>query len=273
MSVTVAVVGRGFGTAVHAPGWRIVGAETVTVAGRDDWREAIAGADVVSVATPPAERVEVVLSEKPLASTVADAELLEREARRVPNAVNFSYRALPAFRRFRELLDADELHVRWTTSSRLRPGTPGWRDDPSQGGALAAYGVHALDYARWLLGEAEVEAATVAPREDAFTAVLRHERGRATIDVSLVEDERMHRVEAGELVLESLHPTDPVGTFALRRRGGIVSVEPLPPTSGDPRIAPFAVHARALLAGADRPTFTDGLQAQRLLEEVRRAAS
>jgi predicted dehydrogenase len=283
VSANVAVVGRGFGAAVHAPGWELAGANVLGIAGRHDWRELVGRADVVSVATPPAARVGVVLaaleagarilSEKPLAATLADAEQLERVTNHVPTAVNFSYRALPAFRRFRELLDSDELSVRWTTSSRLQPAPRSWRDDPTQGGALTAYGIHALDYLRWLLGEAEVESATIATRDDSFTAVLRHERGRATLTVSLVEAERVHRLEAGDLVLENLHATDPVGTFTLTHGGRAVEVETLPTGGRDPRVAPFAVHARALLDDAERPTFTDGLQAQRLLDEIRRAGS
>ena len=284
MSPTVAVVGHGFGAGVHAPGWELAGARVLGVHGREDWRDGIDAADVVSVATPPAAHAEVVLAalalgkpvlcEKPLASNLADAEAMAGAGRAASTAVNFQYRALPAFARFRELLDADELHVLWTTSSRLRPGPPGWRDDPLQGGALSAYGVHALDYVRWLLGAAEVERATVAPNEDAFTAGLEHEGGRRTrLTVSLVAEERVHRLEAGDLVLENRHATDPVGAFALIDGGRAVDVPGLRcPPGADPRVAPFAALALALLENRERPTFTDGLQAQRLMDEVRRTA-
>ena len=285
MSATVAVVGRGFGAAVHAPGWELAGAQVIGVAGRDDWHDLVARADVVSVAAPPAAHRELVLAavdagarvlcEKPLATTIADAELLEHAARDVPNAVSFGYRALPAFARFRELLaDAAELDVRWTTGSRLRSAPHGWKDDPLQGGALSAYGVHTLDYARWLLGEAEVERATVAPNEDAFTAELAHERGgRTRLTVSLVAEERVHRLEAGDLVLENRHATDPVSTFTLTNAGRGLDVPGLDaPAGADPRVPPFAKLALALLEDRERPTFTDGVQAQRLMDEVRRTA-
>jgi predicted dehydrogenase len=285
VSATVAVVGRGFGATVHAPGWELAGARVLGVAGREGWRELVEQADVVSVAAPPAAHREVVLEavragarvlcEKPLATTLGDAELLEGAARGLPNAVSFGYRVLPAFLRFRELLVADELHVLWTTGSRLRRRPLDWRDDPLQGGALSAYGVHALDYARWLLGEAQVEQATVAPNEDAFSAVLGHEGGRTTrLTVSLVTEERVHRLEAGDLVLENRHTTDPVGAFTLTEGGRPVDARPLRrPPEADPRVAPFAALALALLEDRERPTFTDGLQAQRLMDEVRRSAS
>jgi predicted dehydrogenase len=285
VSPTVAVVGLGFGAAVHAPGWELAGARVLGVHAREDWRAGIEVAEVVSVATPPAAHTEVVLEalalgklvlcEKPLASRVADAEAMATAGRAARTAVNFHYRALPPFVRFRELLGVDELRVLWNTGSRLRRGMPGWRDDPLQGGALSAYGVHALDYARWLLGEADVERASVAPNEDAFTAVLAHEGGRRSrLTVSLVEEERVHRLEAGDLVLENRHATDPVGAFTLTDGGRPIDVPALRrPPGADPRVAPFAALALALLEDRERPTFTDGLQAQRLMDKVRRTAS
>jgi predicted dehydrogenase len=287
VSATVAVVGRGFGARVHAPGWELAGAHVVGVAGRDDWQALLECADVVSVATPPAAHAEIalaalargkaVLCEKPLAATLGDAELLATAGQGYATAVNFSYRAIPGFERFRELLDGRrELEVLWTAGSRAGPRPPSWKDDPLQGGALSAYGVHAVDYARWLLGEARVEAATIELNGDAFTAVLAHERGRSRLNVSLVADARVHRLEAGELVLENVHPTDPVGAFTLRRGGNEVAIPRArhrAPKGSDPRVAPFAAHARALLDGEERPTFTDGLHAQRLLDEIRRIGS
>jgi predicted dehydrogenase len=285
VSATVAVVGRGFGAAVHAPGWELAGARVLGVAGREGWRDLVGEADVVSVAAPPAAHREVVLEavrvgarvlcEKPLATTPSDAEVIEGAARGLPNAVSFGYRFVPAFARFRELLDTDEVRVRWTAGSRLRPGSAGWKDDPLQGGALSAYGVHALDYMSWLLGEAEVEQATVAPDEDSFTAVLAHQGGgRTRLSVSLVAEERVHRLEAGDLVLENRHATDPVGAFTLTDGGRAVDVPRLQlPPGADPRVAPFAALALALLEDRERPTFTDGLQAQRLMDEVRKLGS
>ena len=113
------------------------------------------------------------------------------------------------------------------------------------------------------------------PNEDAFSAVLAHEGGRRTrLTVSLVAEERVHRLEAGDLVLENRHATDPVGAFALTDGGQAVDVPTLPALpDADPRVAPFASLALALLEDRERPTFTDGLQAQRLMDEVRKLGS
>lgn len=281
MSASVAVVGRGFGATVHAPGWELAGAAVLGVFGREDWRDGIVNADVVSVATPPASHAEValaalghgkrVLCEKPLASTLADAERMAEAPG--ATAVDFSYRALPAFSRFRDLLDNDELEVTWTSGGRRSARAASWKDDPLQGGALSGYGIHALDYARWLLGDALVSSATVDTNEDEFEAVLRHDSGgRSTIRVSVVDEVSVHELRAGDLVLrtQGANPVD----FELRRGDVRVEVDPLPlPVGLDPRVAPFVVHARALLEDRDRPTFTDGLHAQRLLDQVRRFAS
>jgi predicted dehydrogenase len=281
VSASVAVVGRGFGATVHAPGWELAGATVLGVLGRKDWRDGIVNADVVSVATPPESHAEValaalghgkrVLCEKPLASTLADAERMAEAPG--ATAVNFSYRALPAFLRFRDLLDTDELDVAWTSGGRRSGRAASWKDDPLQGGALSGYGIHALDYARWLLGDAQVSSATVDTNEDVFEAVLRHDSGgRSTIRVSVVDEVRFHELRAGDLVLRT-QGADPVD-FELRRGDVRVEVDSLPlPVGLDPRVAPFVVHARALLEDRDRPTFTDGLHAQRLLDQVRRFAS
>ena len=287
---SVAVIGRGFGAAVHAPAWQLAGADVLGVAGRDDWRDLAARADVVSVATPPAahadvtlfalERGKAVFCEKPLAATLDDAEAMT--AAGGVTGINFSYRALPAFQALRELVaDSRDLEVLWTTGSRLHAAQPSWKDDPLQGGALSAYGVHAFDYLTWILGEAVVERAEVTGGEDAVDVELSHARGaHSRLRVSLVAEKRVHRVVAGDVVLENRDSRDPVRGFVLTRAGERVDVgEPrlLVAPGADGRIEPLAAHARAFLDVLERgesfaPSFTDGLQAQRLLDAARRAA-
>lgn len=286
---SVAVIGRGFGAAVHAPAWELAGARVLGVASRDDWRGLTEHADLVSIATPPATHQEIALAalgqgkavfcEKPLAADLADAETMA--AAGGITGVNFSYRALPSFQRFRELVAQSHKHdleVLWTTGSRREPGPASWKDDPLQGGALSAYGVHALDYAVWMLGQAEVESASIEGPEDAAEVTLVHSDGlRSHIHVSLVAEERVHRLACGNVVLENVDARDPVRPFTLVAAGAPVDVASPPyrvAAHEDGRIEPLAAHARRFLDEREefRPSFTDGLQAQRLLDAARRAA-
>ncbi len=287
----VGIIGRGFGAAVHAPAWELAGARVVTVAGRDEWRDVVEddGVEIVSVVTPPSSHAEIaaaalaagkpVFCEKPLAASLADAEALASRGGRT--GINFSYRALPAFHRFLELAQGD-LDVLWTVDSRLRPGPPSWKDDPEQGGgALAAYGIHALDYAIWMLGAADIESAAIEGPEDAVEVVLAHATGRRThIRVSMIERKRVHRLAAGDVVLENSDPRDPVRSFVLTVGGDAVEVPEPPlcvPADADGRIEPLAAHARRFLDALEQdepfvPSFQDALAAQRLLHAARRAA-
>jgi predicted dehydrogenase len=328
----VAVVGLAFGRRVHIPGWRAVPGVTVAavcarsgaadVAAADgiprstaDWRELAEdpGLDIVSIATPPATHHEIalgalragkaVMCEKPLAVRQEDAEELAREAS-IPAAVNFSYRALVPFRLARERIaagdvgDVHELIVRWHVRSRLGAPAWSWKDSLADGGgALATYGVHALDYSEWLVGRAVRLAASfelqTAERDglpvtsdDACSLTLTLASGaRATIDISLVAERRVHRVEVrgerGSIVLENVDPRDPVGAFTIARDDAPLPLLAQPHatvTDSDPRVEPFAVCAASLAAavrggGSVSPSFEDGLRAQRLVAAAHRSAA
>jgi predicted dehydrogenase len=324
----VGVVGLGFGERVHIPGWQRVDDVTVAavcsrhgaedVAARtgsahwtNDWQELVADPelDIVSVATPPAAHFEIalaalrngkaVLCEKPLTVRLQDAEQLANEAT-TPTAVNFSYRALTPFRAARAKLTAGrvgalrEVRVRWHVPSRLEAAAWSWKDSFGEGGALASYGVHVLDYVEWLAGPAaELAASFTVPdlerdgrrvtSDDACGIAITLASGaQAAIDVSLVGTERIHRVElvgeSGTLMLENRDARDPVGTFSLTLDGEKI-VEPSPsPMDDDPRVEPFTVLAASLAAAVRSgepmsPSFDDGLRAQQLIEIAHAAAA
>ena len=237
---------------------------------------------------PPAAHREVVLEavrvgarvlcEKPLATTQTDAELLE--VARARRAQLRSASATGPSRRSRASASCStrtSSHVLWTTGSQAptRAHRVG-RTTRSRAARCRHTACTRSTTRAGCLGEAEVEQATVAPDEDAFSAVLAHEHGRRTrLTVSLVADERVHRLEAGDLVLENRRRERPRrrvhahGRRPCGRRSGRCRLRP----EADPRVGPFAALALALLEDRERPTFTDGLQAQRLMDEVRRAAS
>ena len=178
------------------------------------------------------------------------------------------------------MADSHYLDVLWTTGSRLQAAEPSWKDDPLQGGALSAYGVHAVDYAAWMLGPAELERARIDGDEDAVELELRHPKARSRIRVSLVASDRVPRLEAGDVALENTDARDPVRGFTLTRGGEPIPIADPPfevARDADGRIEPLAAHARAFLDAVEHgasftPSFTDGLQAQRLLDAARRAA-
>jgi predicted dehydrogenase len=337
--VRVGVVGLGFGARVHVPGFRLLeslGARVDAVCARGrpaeptprgvrvhrDWRELVTDPelDLVSIATPPREHAAIslaaleagsaVLCEKPLGLDAAEAlEVAEASADGPPALVNFSYRGLPAFRRARELLhdaalgEVEGFRVDWHMRARDESDWAWtWKDSCAEGGgALASYGVHALDYVEWLLGPASSIAATVrspdASRTDrhgtlrpvtadpGFTASLELASGAAgEIEVALDSHTTVHRVEIagarGRLVLENVDPSDPVRPFTLLLDGRHVELERpewRAPSALDARVQPFATLAAELLLALrdDRPATPsplDGARALALVEAVLRAS-
>lgn len=98
-----------------------------------------------------------VVCEKPLASNAADAQRLYEaaEAAGVKHLVCFNYRFFPAVRLAWELVQGGELgelrQARFRYSQEWRTDPEG--DLPSPAGALSIIGCHAVDQARFLVGE------------------------------------------------------------------------------------------------------------------------
>jgi len=339
--VRIGVVGLGFGARVHIPGFQLLeplGARVAAVCSRSgssaasappgarvyrDWRELVTDPDLdlVSVATPPLEHAEIslaalaagtaVLCEKPLGLDAGQAvAVAEACADGPPALVNFGYRTLPAFRRARELIEAGALgeierfDATWHVQARDDSGWPWtWKDSAAEGGgALASYGVHALDYLEWLLGPVGSVEATLRPSEaqrpdgrgalrpvtadSALTASLALTGGAGgTLAVVLDSERSMHQIEIaggrGNLVLENPDPSDPVRPFALFRDGGRVELEPPEwpaPRALDGRVEPFANLAAELIAALRQgrpatPSPLDAARALALMAAVRQAAA
>jgi predicted dehydrogenase len=130
--------------------------------------------DLLVVATPDSVHASAmraafaagiaVYCEKPLATTVADADALARDSARAaaPATVGFSFRYSDAVQRLRADLTSGLLGEPWFLEMREqntqfhpevgRPMT--WKQDPAHapGGALFEYGAHILDLGAWLLG-------------------------------------------------------------------------------------------------------------------------
>jgi predicted dehydrogenase len=129
--------------------------------------------DLVSICTPPSSHHGLtllalssgahVVCEKPMATTLADAEEMEkaRAAAGRIGAINFGYRNLPAFRFARDLIARGEIgrvvrvDAAYLQSFMAAPTTPwSWRNDAAVAGfgALGDLGVHVIDAVRFVTG-------------------------------------------------------------------------------------------------------------------------
>lgn len=169
-----------------------------------DWRAVVERSDIdlVDIALPNAQHAEiaiaaaqagkVVLVEKPLATTVADAERVVAAAARVPNGVWFNYRQVPAVQLARKMMDEGRLgqvfHFRaqylqeWGNDPS-RPAS--WKTDRTLAGGGVALDLmsHSIDAALWLNGPIDevraLRATFAAGRnvEDAAAAAVRFANG------------------------------------------------------------------------------------------------
>ena len=214
----VAVAGR-TEPAVREAAMRFGYAEYAT-----DWQELVADEriGVVDNVAPDAAHVEPTLAaiehgkhvvcEKPLASTAADARRLYEaaEAAGVKHLTCFNYRFFPAVRLAWELVRGGELgeihQARFRYSQEWRTDPAG--ELPSPTGVLDIIGSHAIDQARFLVGEIEAVSAAIGsitgrrafrggPAElDDTVAILAYLEDDvvATIDASLVSPGRRNHL-------------------------------------------------------------------------------
>ena len=178
-----------------------------------DWREQVADEqvglfvnggpnDLHAEPTIAAARAgKHVVCEKPLGRDAAESHEIWRAAEDagVTNLCGFNYRFVPAVRLARELLDAGELgeavhfRIRYLQGWSWDADPAAWRFDPARAGTgvLGDIGSHAIDLARYLVGEiAAVSAAvrTIVPErrvDDHFVAAVEFENGVAgTLEAS-----------------------------------------------------------------------------------------
>ena len=201
----VAMIGYGFMGAAHSQGWRtaprvfdlpaepemavVVGrnAEAVAAAAQKwgwaesatDWREVVArdDIDVVDIVTPGDTHAEIaiaaleagkhVLCEKPLATTVAEAEAMAEAAGKaaalgIRAMVGFTYRRVPAVTFLRDLIaegavgTVNQVRASYRQDWLVDPEMPlAWRlqKEHAGSGALGDIGAHAIDLAQFVTGQ------------------------------------------------------------------------------------------------------------------------
>ncbi|TMR92503.1 Gfo/Idh/MocA family protein [Nonomuraea basaltis] len=203
-TIGVGMVGYAFMGRVHSQAWRSVGAffdlplapRMAVLAGRSkerteaaaaqlgwagvetDWRELVKRDDVqiVDICTPGDSHAEIavaalaagkhVICEKPLATTVAEAEAMVRAAAAAPASVRsmvaFNYRRVPAIALARRYVEEGRLgeirHVRaqYLQDWIVDPEFPlVWRlqKDKAGAGALGDIGSHIVDAAEFITGQ------------------------------------------------------------------------------------------------------------------------
>ncbi|MDW5596611.1 Gfo/Idh/MocA family oxidoreductase [Conexibacter stalactiti] len=245
----IAVAGTGMIGRIHARSARLAGADLVAVAASTPQRGAAAAAelgaarhaanaeelatapdvDVLHVCTPnhlhgPLTRLALehgkhVVCEKPLATSLAEAQQLAADAERADRfvAVPFVYRYHPVVRHARELIVAGELgevrllHGSYLQDWLLTTADTNWRVDAGLGGrsrAFADIGSHWCDLASFVTGHRFTSAVSAVETaiplrdgqppvttEDVAAALLRTDRGAlANVVVSQVSPGRKNRL-------------------------------------------------------------------------------
>ncbi|MGY1643182.1 Gfo/Idh/MocA family protein [Geodermatophilus sp. SYSU D00703] len=266
----------------------------------DDYAALLAdpAVDAVYVATPNALHAEQVvaaasagkhvLCDKPLATTVADAERAVAACRDagVGLGVTFQTRWHEGMAEVRDLLAAGEIgevrlvEVEMGTGGRL-PG--GWRLDPAVAGlgVVNNVGVHAYDLLRYLLDAEVVEATAVLHSEPGFPvdtlalAVLRFDSGvlaYAHVDQSLPHPQQdlvVHGTDGRMLGRDVTRP-HLTGTLTVAGRNGTSERSV---SSDGAFVATVSAFADAVLRGEDpSPSGVDGLRSVELTTALARSA-
>lgn len=247
--LNVAVVGTGFIGRVHVRSARLAGANVVGVAASTAARSADAAksmnvpkgyasgldaardpqVDVVHICTPNTLHVEVakaaleagkhVVCEKPLATSLADAQALAKLAasKGLVATVPFVNRFHPMVREARARVQSDEtgklffIHGSYLQDWLLEPGDTNWRVDAAAGGSSRAFadiGSHLCDLVEWVSGERLAALIAVMGRPIAQRASAQGRVAFAKADGSAVDT----KVDTEDLA--SLLARTEKGTFA-----------------------------------------------------------
>jgi predicted dehydrogenase len=218
-TIGIGIIGAGFARTTQIPGFRdCMSAKVVAIASKhreraedvakefgiehvaSDWRALITRDDVdlVSVVTPPATHMEMVLAaldsgkavlcEKPMAMDAAEAKRMTERAREagVLALIDHELRFLKSRRTMRSILVSGTIgtvrHCNYVFRSDYRGVLDRpwdwWSDEMMGGGTLGAIGSHVIDSFRWMMGT-EISAVScmlsshVSERPDKATGSMR----------------------------------------------------------------------------------------------------
>ena len=310
----IGVIGTGFGARVVSGAFEANGCQVTDVVTARDAdavrRLCRSEVDLISVHSPPflhrlhvymaLEAGRAVLCDKPFGRSVDDAEAMAAQAQAagVVNLVNFEFRHQPARLTMHELLASGSVgrpeHLAYTafTSGSRRPlRGAGWLFDRSQGGGwIGAFGSHAIDLIRWLMGEVVGAGAatwiTIGERpdshgamvqcdaEDAFTGWIQLASGAtAAVDSSFAAGTNTPArivITGSEGALESVGDVRVV----LRRTGEAPQEFTFERPEGDSHnqaMVTWAGRVRDAVTNGDQvaPSFADGVACMRVMEQWR----
>jgi predicted dehydrogenase len=226
--LNAAVIGTGFIGRVHVRSARLAGAQVLGVAASTAQRSIEAAAsmnvpkgyataleavrdpdvDVIHICTPNTLHVEVaraaleagkhVVCEKPLATSLSDAQALAKlaAAKGLVATVPFVNRYHPMVREARARVQADEtgrlffMHGSYLQDWLLNPGDTNWRVDAAAGGSSRAFadiGSHLCDLLEWVSGERFVSLIAVLGRPIAQRASAEGRVAFAKADSSSID--------------------------------------------------------------------------------------
>jgi predicted dehydrogenase len=187
------IIGMNYGRNVLAPAFRAdKRCEVVALAGSDeartkesaraagiataygDWRALVAdeAVDAVAIATPPSLQPEIALAalaagkpvfaEKPMASTLADAQAMLRAAQtaRLPAMIDLDFHQIMSWQRAKQMLDSGAIGtlrhvtVHWHTENRsIQMRLRNWKTlADAGGGVLGNFISHCFHYLEWFCG-------------------------------------------------------------------------------------------------------------------------
>ena len=241
-----------------------------------------------------------VLCDKPFGTSIDESTAMTEaaEAGGVLNFLNFEFRCQPARLAMRRLLEAEAIgqpeHLAYTafTSGSRTPLRPwGWLFDRSLGGGwIGAFGSHAIDLIRWLLGDVtragavswvgiggHVDAEGNVHRcdaEDSFIGWAELRSGAtATVDSSFTTGVSLTPrivITGSEGAIENIGDARVV----LHKGDGTKEQVEFPPSPGDAHnvaMTAWALAVRDAVAAGHQvsPSFADGLACMRVMEQWR----
>lgn len=335
----VGIIGTGFGVKAHIPGFNsISGVKVEGIWSQDtskakkiatdhkipklfsSWKELVTSPeiDIVSIAVPcylqpniatlAIKNNKAVLCEKPLAANLTQASRLLRlvSHQKVPNAIDFELRYLPAFKKLYELLQKNtigslrSITINLTTGARADKNLPlTWSNYQRFGGGIVLnYASHIIDYVEWLCGSIKEVSAQLSvckqyhslPHPDAEdTASIQFKLENNTIGqifiTNVVYGGHGQRIdiygENGTLTLWNKNLHDFANGFKLYKtikdKTTEIILPPLPlnniPKGSDGRFIPFQNLIADFIKGIKTnktiaPSLANGLRVQKVLNAI-----